>query len=78
MIWCSVSGIRLIDLTGRLPGDYDPNFFGHVFNNATYIVNHPEFGWLPFGGNVKVEGDWVSSRSILFACASMSRRAACG
>jgi hypothetical protein len=40
-------------------GDYGPNFFGHAFNTATYIVNHPEFGWLAFGGNVKVDGDWV-------------------
>ena len=34
-------------------GDYGPNFFGHTFNTATYIVNHPEFGWIAFGGNVK-------------------------
>lgn len=37
-------------------GDYGPNFFGHAFNTATYIVNHPEFGWLAFGGNIKVDG----------------------
>ncbi|PYS65014.1 MAG: hypothetical protein DMF74_05145 [Acidobacteria bacterium] len=60
MIWCRVSGFRLIDLTGRLPGDYDPNFFGHAFN----IVNHPDFGWLAFGGNVKVDGDWVSVQPL--------------
>ena len=35
-------------------GDYGPNFFGHAFNTATYIVNHPEFGWVAFGGNMKV------------------------
>ena len=40
-------------------GDYGPNFFGHAFNAATYIINHPEFGWLAFGGNVKVQGDLV-------------------
>jgi hypothetical protein len=40
-------------------GDYGPNFFGHAFNTATYIVNHPEFGWLAFGGNVRVVGDWI-------------------
>ena len=34
-------------------GDYGPNFFGHAFNTATYLVNHPEFGWIAFGGNVK-------------------------
>jgi Family of unknown function (DUF5695) len=40
-------------------GDYGPNFFGHAFNTAAYIVNHPDFGWLAFGGNVKVAGQWV-------------------
>ncbi len=41
-------------------GDYGPNFFGHAFNVATYLINHPEFGWQAFGGNVKLAGDWVS------------------
>ena len=40
-------------------GDYGPNFFGHAFNTATYIVNDPEFGWQVFGGNLKVEGSTV-------------------
>jgi hypothetical protein len=40
-------------------GDYGPNFFGHAFNTATYLINHPEFGRQSFGGNVKVNGDWV-------------------
>jgi hypothetical protein len=40
-------------------GDYGPNFFGHVFNTATYIINHPEFGWLAFGGNVKMRPQGV-------------------
>ncbi len=42
-----------------LSGDYGPNFFGHVWNTATYVVDHPQFGWLAFGGNVKTEGDVV-------------------
>jgi hypothetical protein len=42
-----------------LSGDYGPNFFGHAFNTATYIVHHPEFGWLAFGGNVQTEGSTV-------------------
>jgi len=42
-----------------LTGDYGPNFFGHAWNTATYIVDHPQFGWLAFGGNIKVEGDLV-------------------
>jgi hypothetical protein len=41
-------------------GDYGPNFFGHAWNTATYIVNHPEFGWLAFGGNIKVKGSVIT------------------
>jgi len=40
-------------------GDYGPNFFGHAFNTATYIVNHPEFGWVAFGGNVRVASNLI-------------------
>ena len=40
-----------------LSGDYGPNFFGHAWNTATYIVDHREFGWVAFGGNVKVQGN---------------------
>ena len=42
-----------------LTGDCGPNFFGHAWNTATYLVDHPQFGWLAFGGNVKTEGDIV-------------------
>jgi hypothetical protein len=45
-------------------GDYGPNFFGHAFNTATYIVNHPEFGWLAFGGNMKITGPWVKVQPL--------------
>ena len=38
-----------------LSGDYGPNFFGHALNTATYVVKHPEFGWLAFGGNLEVK-----------------------
>ena len=41
-------------------GDYGPNFFGHAFNVATYVVNPPEFGWQSFGGSVRVSGNWVN------------------
>jgi hypothetical protein len=53
-------------------GDYGPNFFGHAWNTATYLVDHPEFGWVAFGGNVKVHNGIVtliprdSSRSRIF------------
>jgi hypothetical protein len=43
-----------------LSGDYGPNFFGHAWNTATYIVNHPEFGWLAFGGNIQVNDHVVT------------------
>lgn len=40
-------------------GDYGPNFYGHAFNSATYLINHPDFGWQAFGGNVKTSGDVI-------------------
>lgn len=45
-------------------GDYGPNFFGHALNTATYIVHHPEFGWLAFGGNIKVTGDTIQATPL--------------
>ena len=36
-----------------ITGDYGPNFFGHAWNTATYLVHHPQFGWVSFGGNVE-------------------------
>jgi hypothetical protein len=40
-------------------GDYGPNFFGVAINAGAYVVNHPEFGWQAFGGNTRVDGDWI-------------------
>ena len=45
-------------------GDYGPNFFGHAYNTGAYVIRHPEFGWQAFGGNVKVEGDWVRVKTL--------------
>ena len=45
-------------------GDYGPNFFGHAINTATYVINHPEFGWQAFGGNVKVSGSRVKIKPL--------------
>jgi hypothetical protein len=42
-----------------ISGDYGLNFFGHVENTGTYLVNHPDFGWQAFGGNVSVSGSTV-------------------
>jgi Family of unknown function (DUF5695) len=40
-------------------GDNGPNFFGYAWDAATYVVEHPEFGWIAFGGNIKANGDVV-------------------
>lgn len=40
-------------------GDYGCGFLGHVLNTAVYVVHHPVFGWLSFGGNLREEGDWI-------------------
>jgi hypothetical protein len=41
-------------------GDYGTNFFGVSYAMATYIVHHPVFGWLAFGGNIHARDDRVS------------------
>ena len=41
-------------------GDYGPNFFGYAWNTATYLFDHPEFGWVAFGGDVKVHNGTVT------------------
>lgn len=33
-------------------GDYGPNFVGHYQTSASYLAQHPEFGWITFGGNI--------------------------
>jgi hypothetical protein len=43
-----------------LSGDNGPNFFGFAWNTATYLVQHPEFAWLAFGGNLTQHGSTVS------------------
>jgi hypothetical protein len=42
-----------------LSGDYGPNFFGHAVNTGTYVVQHPEFGWVAFGGNLRADAKGV-------------------
>ncbi|MGK6354333.1 DUF5695 domain-containing protein [Sphingomonas sp. DT-207] len=34
-------------------GDYGMGYFGHAYAAATYLVRHPELGWLGFGGTVR-------------------------
>ncbi len=43
----------------KISGDDGPNLFGHAWNTATYVVHHPEFGWVAFGANVREEGQTV-------------------
>lgn len=45
-------------------GDYGPNFFGHAFNTATYVIDTPEFGWQTFGGNISVSGNWINVQPL--------------
>jgi hypothetical protein len=45
-------------------GDYGPNYFGHSVNTGTYIVNHPDYGWLAFGGNVVETTPSVTVRTL--------------
>lgn len=42
-----------------ISGDYAQNFFGHAVSTAAYLVDHPEFGWLAFGGNLQAAGPRV-------------------
>ncbi|RJF86203.1 DUF5695 domain-containing protein [Sphingomonas cavernae] len=41
-------------------GDYGMGFFGHVWETASYLVDHPTFGWIGFGGEVTSKGSQVS------------------
>ena len=43
-----------------ISGDYGSGFFGYAINTATYIINHKEFGWLAFGGNIKSDTNIVN------------------
>lgn len=42
-----------------ISGDYGSGFFGYAVNTSTYLLNHKEFGWLSFGGNLSKEGHWI-------------------
>jgi len=45
-------------------GDYGPNFFGHTVNTGTYVVNHPDYGWQAFGGNLTYSPTAVTVRTL--------------
>lgn len=39
-----------------ITGDYGSGFYGYAVNSGTYIIKHPEFGWLAFSGNLSETG----------------------
>src|SRR3546814_12207363 len=41
-------------------GDYGMGFYGHAIAPATYVVDHPTFGRLGFGGDVDAAKDRIS------------------
>jgi hypothetical protein len=45
-------------------GDNGPNFFGFAWNTATYVVHHPEFGWLAFGGNIRADAGGIKVKPL--------------
>lgn len=53
-------------------GDYGMSFYGHAVSASSYLVDHPTFGWVGFGGNVMQSGGVVtlvpkdSARSRVF------------
>ncbi len=47
-------------------GDYGPNFYGLAMGTGAYVVDHPEFGWLVFGGNLRARGSRVDVTPLDF------------
>jgi hypothetical protein len=45
-------------------GDYGPNFFGHAVTTGTYVINHPDYGWQAFGGNLTNAGGWIAVKAL--------------
>jgi hypothetical protein len=43
-----------------ISGDYGSGFYGYAVNSGTYIVKHPEFGWLAFSGNLTQQQHHIS------------------
>ncbi len=41
-------------------GDYGMSFYGQAVSAASYLVDHPTFGWAGFGGNVSQAGSIVT------------------
>ena len=43
-------------------GDFGPSFVGHTQTSASYLVEHPDFGWIAFGGNAELS---PSKKSVI-------------
>lgn len=41
-------------------GDYGMGFFGHAYAAATYLVDHPDFGWIGLGGEVSQDASGIT------------------
>lgn len=54
-----------------ISGDYGSGFFGYAVNTSSYILSHPEFGWLAFGGNLEKKGTLVRTKLTTAARSSV-------
>ncbi|RDX49433.1 hypothetical protein OH76DRAFT_530269 [Lentinus brumalis] len=45
-------------------GDYGPNFVGHALEMGTYIIEHPNFGWQAFGGDVVSKSPTIKVQTL--------------
>ena len=54
-----------------ITGDYGSGFFGYAVNTSSYILQHPEFGWLAFGGNLNKTGNSINVKLTTAAKSSV-------
>jgi hypothetical protein len=54
-----------------ITGDYGSGFFGYAVNTSSYILQHPEFGWSAFGGNLNKAGNIISIKLTTAAKSSV-------
>jgi hypothetical protein len=54
-----------------ITGDYGSGFFGYAVNTSSYILKHPEFGWLTFGGNLNKRGNTINVKLTTAAKSSV-------
>ncbi|MBB4108559.1 DUF5695 domain-containing protein [Pedobacter zeae] len=54
-----------------ITGDYGSGFFGYAINTSSYLLQHPEFGWLAFGGNLSKTGNIINLKLTTAAKSSV-------